>query len=121
MTYMITLFKMLIAHALCDFTLQTSAMAAGKNRHNKPVDNAVPPGQKVVSIWFYWLTSHALIHAGGAWLVTGSPVAALVMFATHWLIDFAKCENLTNPHHDQSMHMVVIGFLTYYAHNPFLG
>lgn len=107
MTFIIMLFKLLISHALCDFSLQTSAMAAGKNRHNKPKDDAVPPGQKVVNVWFYWLTSHALIHAGGVLVVTGNVLAAFAMAVTHFTIDFVKCEGYTNPHIDQALHLIV--------------
>lgn len=108
MAYAIMLFKLLIAHALCDFSLQTPPMASGKNRHNKPKDDAVPPGQKVVSIWFYWLGAHALIHAGGAWIATGRVEAAVAMLVSHFVIDAAKCENVTSPHSDQLLHLITM-------------
>jgi hypothetical protein len=105
---MVLLFKLLISHALCDFSLQTSPMASGKNRHNIPKDDALPPGQKPATCWPYWLTAHALIHAGGVFVVTGNLWAALAQLVTHWMFDFVKCEGFTNPHMDQLMHTCVL-------------
>ena len=97
------LFQLLIGHAGADFGLQSDAMARGKNRHLPPAD--VPPGQTPMTMWPYWLTSHALIHAGAVWVVTGRPELAAVEMAAHWLIDFAKCENWTGIHVDQALHV----------------
>lgn len=94
--------QLLIGHALADFALQSDAMAKGKNRHNK----SVPPlGQKYVPCWTYWLTAHALIHGGVVWLVTDSLSLAVFEIVFHWVVDFLKCENLTNPHVDQIFHL----------------
>lgn len=99
-----TIFLLMIAHALCDFALQTEPMAQGKNR-TRPVDlSKIPPGQKVQSVWPHWLTSHALIHAGGVYVVTQSVTAALVEFVAHWAIDFGKCESWYGIHTDQGLH-----------------
>lgn len=103
---MSTLFQLIIGHALADFTFQTDAMAKGKNR-NRPVDPAViPPGQKLQTVWPYWLTSHALIHAGMVGVVLGRWDLALVEFVVHWFIDFGKCENWYGIHVDQGAHVV---------------
>ena len=37
-------------------------MARGKSRHTTL--ESVPSGQSPQTMWPYWLTSHALIHAG---------------------------------------------------------
>ena len=97
------LFKLLIGHALADYPLQGDATAKGKNRHNPP--HGIPPGQKLVAVWWHYMTAHALIHAGAVWIVTGSMWFALAEFVLHWCIDFAKCENWTNPHADQALHV----------------
>ncbi len=98
------LFQLLCGHALADFALQSGDMAKGKNR-NRPIDLAkIPPGQKPMTIWPYWLTSHALIHAGTVGLITGRWDIALAEFVLHWMIDFAKCENWTGIHSDQALH-----------------
>jgi len=105
MTPLSVLYYLLISHALCDFALQTDSMAKGKNRHN----TVVPPlGQKFVPCWQYWLTAHSLIHAGGVSLITGSISAGIFEAVTHWIIDFIKCDNWTNPHIDQGLHLIVI-------------
>jgi hypothetical protein len=98
-----TLFLLLCGHALADFVLQTDIMAKLKNRHNKP-DN-IPNGQKYIPCWGYWLTAHSLIHGGIVYLITGNIMFGLIETASHWLIDFLKCENVTNPNQDQFFHI----------------
>jgi hypothetical protein len=100
--YVELVFLLLIAHAFTDFAFQTAAMAKGKNRHRKP--DYIPEGQTPVQVWFYYLTAHALINAGGVYVVTGSATVAVLEFVVHWLLDFAKGENWTNPHGDQLAH-----------------
>jgi Protein of unknown function (DUF3307) len=95
--------KLLIGHALADFPLQGDAMARGKNRHSVPV--GIPPGQKPVAVWFHYLTAHALIHAGAVWMITGNHWLGLAEGMVHWVIDFVKCENWTDPHEDQLLHI----------------
>ena len=97
------LFRLLIAHALCDFSLQSDAMVKGKNRNRLP--DYVPQGQKYVACWPYWLSAHALICGGGVWWATGVMWLGLIEVVLHWLIDFAKCENWTNPTDDQAAHL----------------
>ena len=115
------LFILLCGHALADFALQGDAMAKGKNRHNK---NIPPKGQKLMLCWFYWLTAHALIHGLMVALLINSNICyssictysflygtwkyGLVAAGLHWIIDFAKCENWTNPHIDQLLHVLTI-------------
>ena len=96
------IFWLLVGHAICDFTFQTDAMAKGKNRHNK---TEPPPNQKYMPCWPYWLSAHALIHAGSVALVTGSTVLGLAEFVIHWVTDFFKCDNLFGVNTDQAIHI----------------
>lgn len=48
---MILFIKLLMGHALADFSLQTDTMAKGKNRNRKPDMSVVPPGQKYQPTW----------------------------------------------------------------------
>ena len=95
--------KLLIGHALADQVLQPKEMAKGKNRHRKP--DYVPEGQKLCACWSYWLSAHALTHGAAVWLVTGSMALGSAEIAAHWMLDFFKCENWTNPHQDQALHI----------------
>ncbi|WP_020474400.1 DUF3307 domain-containing protein [Zavarzinella formosa] len=97
---MITLFFLLMcAHALCDFTFQSGPMSVEKNRHSRSdLQKAVP--------WYYWLSAHAFIHGGAVYLVTRSITLGLIEAVLHWIIDFAKCENWTNIHSDQFLHLL---------------
>jgi Protein of unknown function (DUF3307) len=108
-------FALMIGHALCDYPWQGDAIAKGKNRHSVP--HGIPPGQKPCSVWIHYLTAHALIHAGSVWVITGNPWLGLIEFLAHWAIDFCKCENWTNPHQDQMLHIfckvIYVGIIFY--------
>lgn len=99
-----TLFRLLFAHALTDFGLQPEAMCKGKNRNIS--SGYVPQGQKYVACWRYWLSAHALICGGGVYWATGSLTLGIAETILHWMIDFAKCENITNPNQDQAIHLI---------------
>ena len=104
MLWFSTILKLLIGHALVDMVLQPQDMAKGKNRNRVP--DYVPKGQKPVACWLYWLTAHALIHGAAVWIVTSFIWLGCAEIVAHWIIDFAKCENWTNPHVDQALHML---------------
>jgi hypothetical protein len=98
------LLKLLIGHALADMVLQPAEMAKGKNRHKKP--DYIPEGQKFCACWPYWLSAHALTHGAAVWIATGSMMLCVFEIVVHWIIDFLKCENITNPHVDQALHVL---------------
>jgi hypothetical protein len=113
---MIELFILLLMmHALCDFPLQTEAMAKGKNRNRKIDLSQVPKGQKIVTVWPYYMSAHALIHGLGVYVITGMIWLGIAEVIAHWVIDFGKCENWTNPHQDQVFHIVTKGLWTVLA------
>lgn len=104
-TFFIVLFYLLVAHALCDFSLQTEPMAKGKNR-NRPIDlTSIPPGQKPQVVWYHWLTAHAFIHGGAVGIVTGVWWLGVLETIAHWTIDFFKCENKYGINTDQGLHL----------------
>ena len=97
--------QLLVGHALADFALQSDVMAKGKNRH-VPVDlSKIPPGQKPMMVWPYWLVSHALIHGGVVAYITSNYYLGMAEAACHLVIDVLKCENITNIHVDQALHV----------------
>lgn len=95
-------FGLLCSHAVCDFALQSDAMAKGKNRHNRTTP---PPGAKYQPSWRHWLTAHALIHGAGVYLVTGIWWLGLAEAGCHWVIDFNKCDNRIGMNTDQGLHL----------------
>lgn len=97
------IFKLIIGHTLADFSLQPSSMAKGKNRNIKI--NGDPEENKYFPNWPYWLTAHAILHGGAVWLATGNIYLGIIEVILHWIIDFAKCENWTNIHTDQLLHV----------------
>lgn len=101
-----TLFLLIMGHAVADYPLQSDTMAKGKNK-NRPLDlSKIPAGQKPIkTVWIYWLSAHSLTHAVAVYLVTNSSLLAFAEFVCHWIIDYAKCENLTTIHTDQALHI----------------
>jgi len=92
-----------VGHFTMDVVWQSSSVAKGKNRHRQ--GNEVPPGQTPTAVWPYYMTGHALSHGGVVALATGSILLGTCEVIFHWGIDFAKCENWTNPHQDQALHI----------------
>jgi hypothetical protein len=90
---------LLVSHAVCDYPLQGDFLARFKN----PAVGPLPTGE---TIWFHALTAHALIHAGGVFVVTQSLWAFAFELVAHWLIDLAKCRGWLNFHGDQAMHVL---------------
>lgn len=93
-------FALLIAHALFDYPLQGDFLSRNKNRHYKDENNDVK------ALWIHCLTSHSILHAGSVWLITGSFIIGIMEFVLHWIIDFLKCEGITNFHTDQFLHVL---------------
>jgi hypothetical protein len=83
---------LLVGHFVADYPLQGSFIGQFKNRHAAR-DYA---GQGI---------AHAAIHAGTVASVTGSCWLGGAEFATHWVIDAAKCEGWTGINTDQALHV----------------
>lgn len=101
------LFLLLIAHAVTDYALQPPNVALGKNRHAGP-----PPGYDegahgtLMPIWPMVMAAHALINAGGVYVITGNITFACIEFVLHFAIDTAKCEKTYNVFVDQLFHLL---------------
>jgi len=99
-------FWLLVAgHCIADTTFQTDFMARGKNRHGVIDLSRVPKGQKPIRLWWMWLMHHAMVHGLIIYLLTGRPLLGMIETASHWIIDFGKCENWYNPYIDQLLHI----------------
>lgn len=101
------LFFLIASHALMDYSLQNDTMAACKCRKTtNPVAAFVP--------WYYWLTSHALLHGVGVgvifrwmgfdWNVVAAMAAAETVI--HWCTDYGKCSKWYSLHVDQAIHII---------------
>lgn len=89
------MFWLLVAHAVCDVPLQTGC--GSKHRHR-------PEGAN--GMWLYGLSAHALIHAGGVALATGSVALGIAEFFAHWITDFLKCDGYYGMKTDQGLHLI---------------
>ena len=94
------LFALIIAHVLFDYPLQGDFLAKFKNRNYK-AEGETPP-----LLWVHCLTAHSLMHAGAVWAITGSFMIGIAELVLHWIIDFVKCEGITNIHTDQLLHIL---------------
>lgn len=95
-------FQFLVGHAMGDYVLQRDIMAKSKSRHAQIYKTASSsfPG------WFYWLFSHALVHGGAVFIISGSLLLGLIETVLHAIIDFSKCEHWINLHVDQALHIL---------------
>ncbi|MDR0940382.1 MAG: DUF3307 domain-containing protein [Mediterranea sp.] len=101
---LVILLKLLLAHLLADFPLQTDLICEGKHR------------ERPARYLFHVL--HALIHAGVSYILVGqwnNWVIPLVLFVTHLTIDIVKLEcwkdSITTFIIDQLLHLGVIAGL----------
>jgi len=95
-------FQFLVGHALGDYVFQRDIMAKSKSRHADIFKTAGPR----FPAWYYWLGSHALVHGGAVFIVSGSLLLGVVETVLHFLIDFCKCEHWFNLHVDQILHIL---------------
>lgn len=100
------IFILLFLHALGDFALQSDVMSREKNRHNR-APTYMPSGQKPKKTWVYWLIAHAFIQGGLIYVFF--PILPIAVFevVSHFIVDYLKCENITSPHHDQLIHVIL--------------
>lgn len=82
-------------HALADFPLQGDYIAKQKQRGK--ADNT--------STWIVALSAHAIIHAGGVWLISGSLILGYTELILHALIDIGKGEGEFGLIPDQLLHL----------------
>ena len=99
---MTLLFQFLVGHALGDYVFQRDIMAKSKSRHAEIYKTASSgfPG------WYYWLFSHALVHGGAVFLISGSALLGIIETVLHMIIDFGKCEHWFSIHTDQALHLL---------------
>ena len=95
-----TLFAILLCmHFLLDFAIQGDFVAKHKARIVEGRSN---------EFWKWVLTAHAASHTLPVLLLTNSLILGLVMFISHFVIDFLKCEQKLNFNQDQILHILVI-------------
>ncbi len=97
------LFWLLVAHALCDYPLQSEWMVRSKVRR------AVQPSsssRRPDLIWIHVLSAHAFIHGGAVAFVTQNLGLGLAETAAHWVIDYGKGERWYGFHTDQFLHIL---------------
>lgn len=93
-----TFWLLAIAHAVTDYPLQGPFIAEYKAPGGPRLDGEL--------VWPWILSAHALINAGGVWVVTGSLTLSLAEAAAHWLIDYGKGRRAFGFGTDQSLHLV---------------
>ena len=107
MNYLEMLILLIGSHFICDYVLQTEAIAEGKNRNIDLCKFGVD--------WRYWMTSHAVTHGFGVGIITGSIWTGVAEFIAHWLIDAGKCEKYYGLHVDQLLHILCKLVIVYFA------
>ena len=104
MVGLLTLFvTLLCAHFLLDFAIQGDFVAKYKARIVDDSNNVM---------WKWVLTAHAASHTLPVLVLTQSVLLGLLMFTSHFVIDFLKCEQKINFNQDQTLHILVIAAIT---------
>ena len=104
MVELLMLFVILLcAHFLLDFAIQGDFVAKYKARIVDDSNNVM---------WKWVLTAHAASHTLPVLLLTQSVLLGLLMFTSHFVIDFLKCEQKINFNQDQTLHILVIAAIT---------
>lgn len=104
------LWRLVIAHAVTDYALQSLFMAEHKAPGSARVEGE--------AVWPWILAAHALINAGGVLLVTGSPALSALEAVLHFLIDYGKGRRAYGFHADQSLHLASKLLLALLATRP---
>ena len=103
MVELITLFATLLCtHFLLDFAIQGDFVAKYKARIVDEKENV---------FWKWVLTAHAASHTLPVLILTQSVLLGLLMFTSHFVIDFLKCEQKINFNQDQTLHILVIAVI----------
>lgn len=112
--FFLIVFTSLCIHFIMDYPFQGDFLAKFKSRHALGDDHN--------PFWIHCLTAHSAIHAFPYLALFGNVYAAGIMFVTHWIIDFLKCENYYSIHVDQILHIIVIVILclTFDFHIPWI-
>ena len=97
---------LVLAHFVCDFSLQSDRMAREKY-----------PGHDSTLPWGWWLTAHASTHGLAVALLTGLPLLGLLETMAHALIDWAKGRWHWSMGFDQILHLgCKLGWLVLLLH-----
>lgn len=100
------IFYLVAAHFVVDTVLQPPDIAKGKNRNRQAEARLkVPPGQKFVVVWPYYMAGHTFFHGMAVAIITGVWWLGLLETIAHATIDFFKCENAYGPQEDQALHL----------------
>ena len=93
-TFSDALILLVLAHFVCDFTLQTDRMALEK-----------VPGRDNTLDWRWWLLSHSATHGFAVALITGIPLLGLAELVFHAIIDWSKSRFRFSLACDQALHV----------------
>lgn len=97
--YINIVFLLTLVHFVCDYPLQSDAVARGKNLNEFN-------GSLYGVPWVYWMIGHASMHGLGVYLVTSSTALAFLETVLHFVIDTQKCKKRLNIHTDQLLHLI---------------
>ena len=97
--WLITFWLLLIAHAFTDYVWQPPEMGWRKD------PTAQPPEIGKYGPWWWHLSAHSLINAGGVYVVTGNITCSIGEYTVHWLTDYAKCRGWVSTNLDQFIHL----------------
>jgi hypothetical protein len=96
--------QLIIAHFLADYPLQGEFLAKFKSPlvYTQMVRDNIQPRFH----WFWILSAHCAIQAGGVLYVTNSLILAIIDYNVHFYVDLAKCRGRITFNQDQTYHII---------------
>lgn len=91
---------LIVAHIICDFQLQGTAMSQAKNHKTGLVG---PPNLP----WWIAMGAHGLIHGAAVVWLTGSLMLGAIEIALHCFIDYVKNDGWISFRTDQILHVAL--------------
>ena len=102
MTPVALLFRLLVAHAVCDYALQSEFMADAKRPDSLYRRTKFGP-------WWWWALAHGFINGAGVYWATYSLTLGYLETLVHVGLDYAKCRGWLTTGQDQGAHLVAKG------------
>lgn len=99
MSFFQTLWLLVLAHFICDYSLQSGFIATCKNP-NVDSRTGIP--------WYYVMSGHCATHAMAVYLITQSTWMSAAEFVLHFVTDTDKCcaGKHASIHKDQATHIM---------------
>ena len=96
--FIINLWWLLCAHAVCDYAIQIPFKSPHRNQDTWP--------DKIYGPWWWGMIAHSLINGVGVSIATGIWWLGVAESVVHFIADTSKCLGRINTEQDQITHLI---------------